>query len=480
MQTLHFRRTTHYRDMTPRSKLLLIMFFLSMLSHHVSGQDVLTMQEALTLGVMNYGTIKSKTFQVQSSQHALSQAKREYLPNIVLSAQQTYGTINGQNGPLYGFGGFGVGSSGLPLPEQNWNAAFGALYLANINWEVFTFGRARGRIQVARATQAIAARDLEQEQFQHQVRVAAAYLNVLGTQRLAAAQQKNLARAEVVQRSVSARAKGGLVAGVDSALANAEVANARIALLRALDFQQEEEKKLVLLLGTVGSNTPLDSSFAFITPALEPKDTSVISSHPILNFYQSRVQQSQAQINLSRKSYFPSLSLVGIFQARASGFEAQYVQDQTAFTHSYGDGISPTRANYLVGIGLTWNLTSLMRTNAQVKSLSYLNMAAQAELELASQEINTQTQIANAKLSNALHIQQEAPIQVQSATDAYTQKSALYRNGLTTLVDVTQTLYALNRAETDRDLAFINVWQALLLKAAATGDLNLFTNELTR
>ena len=71
-------------------------------------------------------------------------------------------------------------------------------------------------------------------------------------------------------------------------------------------------------------------------------------------------------------------------------------------------------------------------------------------------------------------------MEVQSATDAYTLKSVMYQNGLTTLVDVTQTLYTLNRAETDRDLAYINVWQALLLQAAATGVLTLFTNELNR
>lgn len=465
--------------MTTRFELPIIILFLVTISS-MQAQDVLTIPEALELGVKNYGSIKSKSFQVQGSQHALSQVRREYLPNVVLSAQQAYGTINGQNGPLYGLGGFGVASSGLPLAEQNWNAAFGALYLANVNWEVFAFGRARGRTEVANAALDVAEYDLAQEQFQHQVRTAAAYLNVLGTQRLAAAQQKNLVRAEVMQRSVSARAKGGLVAGVDSALANAEVANAKIAWIRALDLQQEEEKKLALLMGTVGTNTPLDSSFVFQLPATNAKDTGTLRSHPVLNFYQSRVQQSLAQIKLSRKSYFPTLNLIGIYQARASGFDALYAQDQTAFTQSYSDGISPTRANYLVGVGLVWNLTSIARTSAQVKSLNYLNMAARAELDLASQELNTQAQIADAKLSNALLIQQEAPVQVRSATDAYTQKSALYRNGLTTLVDVTQTLYALNRAETDRDLAFINVWQALLLKAAATGDLNLFTNELNK
>jgi outer membrane protein TolC len=466
--------------MNGKFKLLLIVLLPSVSSLQVTGQEILTLQDAIELGVKNYGTIKSKDFQVQSSKYALSQTKRDYVPNVVLSAQQVYGTINGQNGPMYGFGGFGVASSGLPLPQQNWNATFGALYLANMNWEVFAFGRVRGRIEVANAGLNMAQRDLAQEQFQHQVRIAAAYLNVLGTQRLAGAQQKNLRRAQVVQQSVAARAKGGLVAGVDSALANAEVANAKIALLRALDIQQEEEKKLALLIGAHESMIPLDSSFVYQTPVTTAGDTGIAAYHPVLNFYQSRVQQSLEQVKLSKKSYFPSLSIVAVFQARGSGFDPAYIQDQTAYKQSYIEGITPTRANYLFGFGLIWNLTTIVRANSQVKSFNYSKLAAQEELNLARQQLHTQAQIADTRFSNALQIQHEAPIQVSSATDAYTQKSVLYQNGLTTLVDVTQTLYALNRAETDRDLAFINVWQALLLKAAAAGDLTLFTNELNR
>ena len=81
------------------------------------------------------------------------------------------------------------------------------------------------------------------------MRVSASYLNALAARQLANAQQKNFLRAQTIQRSIVARAKSGLVAGVDSALANAEVANAKIALLRALDLQQEEEKRLALLIG---------------------------------------------------------------------------------------------------------------------------------------------------------------------------------------------------------------------------------------
>lgn len=464
--------------MTGKIKHILSVLLFSSVFHQLHGQNILTLHEAFELGVKNYGTIKSKSFHVHSSEHALLQAKREYTPNVVLSAQQVYGTINGQNGPLYGFGG--VASSGVPLPEQSWNAAFGALYLANVNWEVFSFGRSKWRIEVANNALDVAENDLILEQFQHLVRIAAAYLNTLATQRLSATQQKNLERAQIIQRSVSARAKSGLIAGVDSALANAEVANAKIALLRARDLQLEEEQKLQLLIGLSGKDFQLDSTFILESPVIDGTGNEITVTHPVLNFYQSRVIRTRAQLRLSQRSHFPSLNLVGIFQARASGFSAQYGQDQAAFTHNYSDGISPTRTNYLIGVNLVWNLTAILRANAEVKSLNYLTLATQADLDLAEEQMNTNLNIANAKLTNALQIQRETPIQVQSASDAYVQKNALYENGLTTLVDVTQTLYALNRAESDRDLAFINVWQALLLKAASTGDLSLFTNQFNR
>lgn len=453
---------------------LLIPFLISLSAF---GQP-LTMQQALDQGQANYGSIKSKRYTAEASKDAATAIAKEYLPNVVLSAQQVYGTINGQNGPLYGFGGFGVASSGLPLDHQNWNAAFGALYLANFNWEFFTFGKVRGRIEVAKASQAISAEDLAQEEFQHQVRVAAAYLNVLASQRLKNAQQKNLDRASVFQRSVVARARTGLIAGVDSSLANAEVSNAKIALTRAVDLVQQETQKLSLLLGNPGADYALDSAFVNRVPSFGVLRENASALHPILRFYRSRVDYNLEQSKLTQKLYYPSLNLVGILQKRASGFEAAYVQDQTAFSRSYIDGITPTRSNYLVGVGLTWNLTAISRTFSQSRSAKATVLASQAEYDLKQQELESQLAIAEQKLANALSIYNEAPIQVLSATNAFDQKNALYKNGLSTIVDVTQTLYTLNRAETDRDLAYINVWQALLMKAAAVGDLTLFTKEL--
>lgn len=438
----------------------------------------LSMKDALNSALSNYGTIKAKANYANASKASVQQSKRDYLPNVVISAQQDYGTVNGQNGPLYGFGGFGVASSGLPLNTQNWNAAFGALYLANVNWEFFSFGRIRERIKVAEATLQRDENDLAQEKFQHQVKVAAAYLNLLASQKITYSQQKNLERAVIFKTNAAARSQSGLIAGVDSSLANAEVSNAKIALTRAKDAEQEQANRLAVLLAVPATGFTLDSAFVSRIPnSILNAATVKEGAHPVLAYYKSRIDIAGEQTRLYKRLYYPSLSMFGIIQDRASGFKAGYTQDQTAFTQDYVTGISPTRANYLVGVGLNWNLTTIARNGAQVKSQRFITDALQNEYDLVDQQIKAQLVLADQKIKNALDNYNEAPQQVKAATDAYNQKNALYKNGLATIVEVTQTLYALNRAETDRDIAYSNVWQALLLKAAAAGDLELFTKE---
>jgi outer membrane protein TolC len=113
-----------------------------------------------------------------------------------------------------------------------------------------------------------------------------------------------------------------------------------------------------------------------------------------------------------------------------------------------------------------------------VKSQRLISRGLQDEYELAGQQLLAQLQLSDTKMKNALDNYREAPIQVRAASDAYTQRTVLYENGLTNFVDVIQTQYDLIRAETDRDIAYNNVWQALLLKAAAAGDFNIFLKNL--
>ena len=446
---------------------------------NIRAQQVLTLKAAVDTAMANYGTLRAKAEYVNASRAALVQSRREYLPDLNISAQQDYGTINGQSGPLYGYRGLSASSGGPALETQNWASAFGALYLANINWDFFSFGRVRERINIARSQLARDENDLEQEKFQHKIRVAAAYLSLLAAQRISRSQDSNLQRASGLRDVVVTRTKNGLNAGVDSSLANAEVSSAKIELVRARDYEQEQANQLAQLLGITTQEFILDSLFITRIPAaISDSSGAILNDHPSLKYYRSLISVSDVQAKYYQTFYYPTFSLFGVIQGRGSGFKYNYgSQYPDAYSGKYFEGVSPKRGNYLTGIGLIWNLTTPLRVQQQIASQKFTSRALKDEYDLVDQQLKNQLKLADKKIYNAMQNYREAPVQVKAAGDAYMQKSVLYKNGLSTIVDVTQALYAVNRAETDRDIAFSNVWQALLLKAAAIGDFGLFINE---
>jgi len=457
-------------------KITLLLLFSSLSGF---SQTHLSLKEAVDKGVANYGMVKAKGSYAKAAQETVKQARRDYLPNLNLSAQQDYGTVNGQNGPLYGFGGLGVASSGLPLAEQNWNTAFGALYLVNMNWDFFTFGRAKQRINIAKADAERQQKDFEQEQFQQKIKVAGAYLNLLASQRLEISQLKNLNRSQVVLDNAAVRVKNGLLAGVDSTLASAEVSRAKIALNQIREQVKIQNNRLVELMGIEPTDFVVDTTFVASVPkAMVTGEMQADSlNNPIRQFYKSRIELSKNQLSLYKREYYPTFSLFGVYQARGSGFNNDYASNQNSFTKNYADGVDPTRQNYLLGVGMTWNLTTIARSSKKVSAQKLISQGLEEEYQAIDLQLKAQEDAANARLGFAMQNYAEAPKQVRAAQQAYLQRTTLYKNGLTNLVDVTQVLYALNRAETDRDIIYTNVWQALLMKAASTGDFNLFINE---
>ncbi|MGV3600786.1 MAG: TolC family protein [Dyadobacter fermentans] len=276
---------------------------------------------------------------------------------------------------------------------------------------------------------------------------------------------------------VVTRAKNGLIPGVDSSLANAEVSNAKISITQARDFEQEQANILARLMGVTEQRFQLDTLLLSRTPRIAAEPAGKPENHPLLRFYSNRIAVSEQQAKYLHTLAMPTFSLFGVFQGRGAGFSSSYAADQTAYTHNYFEGIKPVRYNYLLGIGATWNMTSMLRVRQQVMSQKFISNALKEEYDLADQQLKNQLILSETKIANAIANYREAPVQVRSASDAYLQKSVLYKNGLSNIVDMTQALYVLNRAETSRDIAATNIWQAILLKAAAAGDISLFLNQ---
>ena len=116
---------------------------------------------------------------------------------------------------------------------------------------------------------------------------------------------------------------------------------------------------------------------------------------------------------------------------------------------------------------------AVQRRSAQ----QFISKALQNEYDLISTQLKDQLVLADQRITNSLLSWHEAPVQYKAASDAYLQKSVLFKNGLSNIIDLQQTLYLLNRAETDVSISYINVWQSLLQKAAASGDFDFFLKQ---
>jgi outer membrane protein TolC len=437
---------------------------------------LLSLSDAVASGLNHYQGIRARLNYIQSSAAQVENIKNQYLPDINIALQEAYGTVNGQFGPSLGLAG--IASGGPFYSKQSWNAAFGSIYLLNTNWEFISFGRLRSRITAAEQQLKLDSANLLQEQFVHSVRIAGAYLNLLIAQRFIQNAQANLDRVAFVQQSVIARAKNGLIAGVDSSITNAEVSGARLQYLQAVASEQRIRNQLAQLLNAAPEALVPDSSFFSRTP--DHYSTSVsVTDNPQVKFYAQRIAQSDATEVFIKKSIHPGLNLFAALQGRGSGFDYNYTPDfANRYTKSYLDGIRPQRYNYLLGIGITWNLMSKYKIKQQARAQAFISAAYKDEYDLVATQLKDQLLLSDQQIENSLTSVQEAPLQLKAAKDAYLQKTVLYKNGLANIVDVQQALFTLNRAQTDISVAYINTWQALLLKAAASGDFDLFIKQV--
>ncbi|TGN24484.1 TolC family protein [Empedobacter tilapiae] len=438
--------------------------------------QVLTLEEALFRSENQYDKIKSKQLLVDAAQQNTAFQKQHYLPDFTVSAQQSFGTINVQHGPMYAYGGLASAATSMPLADQNWNAAFGSLYFANVNWNLFTFGRNKNQVELGIKKESKAKADLQQEIFQQQIRVGAAYLNLLASQRMKFVQEKNAERAQIFYEMTNARAKSGLIPEVDSQLAKAEWSNAKSLQIKAFDKELEWSRHLAVLMNDDFKVYELDSLYSTSLPnKLEKPTEENLKEHPYLQFQQSKIDENEQHIELLKSNKMPNLSAFGVIQGRGSGFDANYAQDNSAYSTSYFKGVGIDRGNYLLGFSLTWNITNFFKYNTKVKEQKYISHSLQYVFDSQQKELKILFHQANAKLDNAYDNFEETKVQLQAAEMAYKQQTALYQNGLTTLVDFTQALYSLNRAEIDYEIAQNNVWQALLLLASAEGDIKVIT-----
>ncbi len=124
---------------------------------------------------------------------------------------------------------------------------------------------------------------------------------------------------------------------------------------------------------------------------------------------------SDQQAKYLRTLNYPTFSLFGVFQDRGTGFDYNYgAQYPNAYTPNYFKGTGFESANYLIGVGVTWDITTPLRIHQQVAAQNFTTEGLREEYGLISQELQAQVILSDTKIRNALNNYHEAPIQVKA------------------------------------------------------------------
>lgn len=426
-----------------------------------------TLPELLKLAEANYPLLKAKGYEVQSQKEQVAFTQSSAMPSLDAAYQLNYATYNNITGMAPGAGFVPI--SGPPSEGNEYQGVFGSVGGLLLNWEPFTFGQRRSRVNSSKAYLDYQEADAANGVFQHQIKTINAYLDVVMTYELVKVYSKNLERAEENVRIMKSLTQSGLRPGTDTALFIAELSRAKIELLNYKQLRETQHVLLSELLGGDERTYAIDSSFFRTLPDVST-DTAV-QNHPLIRLSASRLLINQNEKTSLQRMLYPKLSLWATTYARGSGIRYDgYVNS--------ADGFSFSRYNYGAGIILSVPLLRFTNVRHQVNAQESLIKADEERVNMTKLQLAMQNKVADLTLINVLRIAHETSSFNQSAEFSYRTLLSRYNSGLVNYADLIQTHYALIKSESDLKKAYLDAWKALLYKAATRGDLNIFLNQL--
>jgi outer membrane protein TolC len=426
------------------------------------------LKELLEKAKTDHPLLKAKRFESMAREDQVRYARSAAIPSIDAGYQVNYATYNNITGMATGQ--HFVPISGPPSATNSSEAVLGSAGGLLMNWELFTFGQRKSKVRSAKASLDYQKADEQNEVFQHQIKTANAYLDLLVANELVKVYRRNLLRSEDNVRIVRSLSGSGLRPGVDTALFHAELARAKVDLLNYERQWQAQQLQLSELLGDNNVTPfPVDSSYFSRLPVLP--DSLVSASHPLVNLSTSKLKISEYERTSLQSSLYPKLSLWGTAYGRGSGIRYDgYVNSE--------DGLSFSRYNYGAGLVLSIPLLQFTRTQYQIRSQSAQVQADQERVNATTLQLNKQKQLAEITLANSLKIASESPAFFTASNYAYKGLLSRYNSGLLNYTELIQAQYALVQSEADLKRAYVEAWKALLYMAAVNGDLNVLINQL--
>ncbi|WP_312399027.1 TolC family protein [Sphingobacterium sp.] len=447
-----------------------VFFSCGLFCHGQENHVPIKLNDLLSSVAQHAPSLRTDYIRTQVQQARATEVKNNRLPSLQLSYQADVGSNNNVPGPYFGFGLVPTNNGGIRA-DNNYRAVSANLGIAALQWEFYNFGAYHAQDQLARSEVMVENRRFEQSKYDLQSFTIYSYLQLLKLHDLIGIQSRSISRNQEIRQSIFALVKSGIRAGVDTSMADAEISRSQLSLIELENQQQQLQIQLSTLAGIPSAQIVADTTaekILFEQVKNSPIELDGSRQHPMVAYYNALFDKTKKEEKLIASSYRPKVFLSGAVWGRAASVHSDNHYG------SIGEGFGLQRGNYLVGLGINYNLFDLQRK--KVKLNTQRLMVDEAGQKLQEQQANIAMNVAQsaAEVKTAERRLKEIPRQTTAANAAYRQKFSLYKNGLIDIVEVNVAQNMLYQAERDYITAKYNYYLALFHQVVAQNNVDGF------
>ena len=445
----------------------LLMLFLSVSFLETFAQQTeFNLQEAYKTALEKYPGVTEKVGAIQAAQLDQKLIKSKQLPQTKLQLQNSFGTLESSSGAFFPLPGiFNINGS---TNAGEINTSFNMYGSVLADWEIFSFGKLSAEHEASGLKVEEAVSDLSVYQLDLQSLISRLYLKILYNRVRLKWSQDNVSRIQKIYKISTVMASAGLTPGADTALASSSYyqllseEDLQRGRLHASKHQLNEFLSVNLELSEFLSDRFLSAApYDFVSP--------VQGKHPYLEKLSHQAEYQRTLQKVAERSMLPSLSLLGGLSSRGFGHR------QEGRSNGWVNSFTNQATNYLVGLGITWNLTGIYNKNLEKKRTVERRKMAESGYQQQELKIEAGIRATGSLIAEQIKQVAKTKLAVSKAEEAYLLYSTRYENGLINLTELLQIQLLLQQAEEKQIEAFKGLWEQVIIQSELKADFsNLF------
>jgi outer membrane protein TolC len=392
-----------------------------------SGRKI-SLDEAIDLSIRNSKSLRASQARVQQAIANTTIAKQKQLPDLSISGSYlrvTQPNIVQAHPPA---------NPGTPISVDQ--VAYG---LANLSLPVFSGFKTQYGIRSAELLEKASTLDADQNKEAVILNTIDAFSNLYKAKANLRVIQQNLAQSRSRDVDFANLEKNGLLARNDKLKALLQTANIELNLADVENNLKVTMVNMNIMLGLPEATLLIPDSTSLVDPgavkSIQDYEQLALQNRKDLQAVAYRKQASEVGIKTAKADYFPSLSLTG-------GYVALDVPNFISITNAF-----------TFGVGLSYNVSSLWKTNAHVTEAKARLSEVQANEEELYDNVRSEINQAYEALLTAQKKIEVSRVAIDNGKENYKIVKNKYDNSLLTVTDLLDANAAMLQSEISLELA---------------------------